>query len=711
MPGLDGLRAVAVLSVVVYHLGAGWLPGGLLGVGIFFTLSGYLITDLLLQQWRRNGRVQLRDFWVRRARRLLPALFLMLAVVVIWVAVGDHAQLGAVRGDALSAAVYVNNWWLIAHHMSYFARFAPPSPLGNLWSLAVEEQFYLVWPWLLVAGLVWAGHRRASRRAAEPNRAFAALSRIIDGEGSEPPTAGRQVPRPGLLVAAILVLAAGSALEMALLYHPTFDPTRIYDGTDTRAFGLLIGAALAVVWPSTSLPTDVAPQVRRLVEGAGVVGLGGAIALMVTTGQYSPFLYRGGMVLLSLSTVLVLVSVTHPASRFGRVLGWEPLRRIGVISYGIYLWHFPIIILTTPSSARGGDDPLRATVQVVVVVLIAAASWRFVESPIRGGAIGRWWHALRQNHGSGEVPARRWATFTGIACTVVVLVAALAGTLPSAPAGTLAVAISGSATGKGTIGTRGIKLKVTAPHPAPTRPTTSSSADPGPRGGSVAPTTTTTVPAQPRTSCTAVATLGDSTSESLVSNNYLPNPQQQLPAQYERVGVTNVQLDIVGGDSIVEHLPGQQNMFQLAQQLLQQGFRGCWVLALGTNDSADIAVGSNVSAAQRIQKMMTLLAGQPVMWVNVVTLLSSGPYSESNMQAWNQTLLAACPAYPNMKVFDWAAMAQPSYFISDGIHYTSAGSAVRAAAYANALAAAFPADAPAPHGRGHASSSCVVKLS
>ena len=149
MPGLDGLRALAVLAVVAYHLGWGWAPGGLLGVGVFFTLSGYLITDLLLGQWEVAGRLQLADFWLRRARRLLPALFVMLAVVAAWVTLLDRDQLVDIRGAVAASAAYVNNWWLIAQHSSYVAQFGPPSPLGHLWSLAVEEQFYLVWPWLL----------------------------------------------------------------------------------------------------------------------------------------------------------------------------------------------------------------------------------------------------------------------------------------------------------------------------------------------------------------------------------------------------------------------------------------------------------------------------------------------------------------------------------------------------------------------------------
>jgi peptidoglycan/LPS O-acetylase OafA/YrhL len=187
---------------------------------VFFVLSGYLITDLLVAQWDRSGRMDLKDFWQRRARRLLPALLAVLAVVVAWVTVFDRSQLPPLRGDVLAAVLYVSNWWFIFHHVSYFASFGPPSPLGHLWSLAVEEQFYLLWPLLLSFGL-------------------------------------RYVPRRGRLAGLVLALAAASALAMALLYQPGTDPTRVYDGTDTRAFALLIGAALALVWPSRQLRPDV----------------------------------------------------------------------------------------------------------------------------------------------------------------------------------------------------------------------------------------------------------------------------------------------------------------------------------------------------------------------------------------------------------------------------------------------------------------------
>jgi len=661
MPGLDGLRAIAVGAVVIFHLGFGWLPGGLLGVGVFFTLSGYLITDLLLSEWHTAGRFQLKDFWLRRARRLLPALFLMMAVVVIWVSIGDSSQLPSLRGDVFSAAFYVNNWWLIFQHVSYFARFGPTTPLGNLWSLAVEEQFYLIWPWLLLAGMWWVSrgipaHSRSRTRILTRRRRTLAL--------------------------ATCALAVASAVEMAVLYHPSFNPTRVYDGTDTRAFGLLFGAALAMVWPSRALRDNVTRGAQWLLDAVGAVGLVGIALLMWRTTQYSTFLYRGGMVLLSLATLCVIVAASHPASRVGRALGWKPLRYIGLWSYGIYLWHYPIIVLTTPTNAVG-IDYTRVVLQVGATVAIAALSWKYVETPIRHGAIGRWWRHIRR-YGAADAaadPRFRTAGLASVAALAVTAVA-LVGALPTAPAGTLAAASTAATPGSLDKTISGVTHETTT-----TTTTPSATRADG--------TTTTTVPPSPMTSCTSVVHLGDSTSESLVDPAYL-NTQQQLPAQYGRVGVKNVNLQISGGRSIVEYLPGQLNGQTVARDLIAQGYHGCWVLALGTDDAADVAVGSPVGDAARIKIMMQIIGDQPVMWVNTITLLSSGPYSEANMQAWNQALVAACPLYPNMRIYNWAATAAPNpdWFISDGIHYSTLGSEYRSADIATALAVAFPKHAP-----------------
>ena len=193
-----------------------------------------------------------------------------------------------------------------------------------------------------------------------------------------------------------------------------------------------------------------------------------------------------------------------------------------------------------------------------------------------------------------------------------------------------------------------------------------------------------------RTSCSSVAHIGDSTSADLISSADLPDPAQQLPARYADVGVRHLQIDASGGRSIVETLPGQVNGYNVARAWWDEGYRGCWVFALGTNDAANVAAGSSVGMMARIQEMMSAAHGEPVMWVNTVTQLSSGPYAEANEQLWDNTLVRALAMYPNMRIFDWAAVAQPGWFLTDGIHYNSAGCAARAQAIADALAQAFP---------------------
>jgi hypothetical protein len=213
---------------------------------------------------------------------------------------------------------------------------------------------------------------------------------------------------------------------------------------------------------------------------------------------------------------------------------------------------------------------------------------------------------------------------------------------------------------------------------------------PAPRTRDAAPARAAGRGATRRTSCTWVAHIGDSTSADLISSADLPDPAQQLPARYADVGVRHLQIDASGGRSIVETLPGQVNGYNVALSWWNEGYRGCWVFALGTNDAANVAAGSSVGMMARIQEMMSVAHGEPVMWVNTVTQLSSGPYAEASEQLWDDTLLRALAMYPNMRIFDWAAVAQPSWFLADGIHYNSAGCAARAQAIADALAQAFP---------------------
>lgn len=398
MPGLDGLRALAVLAVIFYHLHTQWAPGGLLGVTMFFVLSGYLITDILLAQWDRTGRFDMKDFWVRRAKRLLPAMLAVVLATVLWSILVDRSRLPAMLGDVPAALLYYSNWWLIFHEVSYFESFGPLSPLGHLWSLAVEEQFYIFWPVLLGIGLI----------LAQKNRGKLAL--VLAG------------------------LSLASALAMGIMYQPGQDPSRVYYGTDTRLFSLLIGAALAVVWPSRKLKTNISRSATKTLDVTATICLIVIAVLIFKSNDYGTFLYRGGMVLLSLATTILVAALAHPACRLGRVLGAKPLRWIGARSYGLYLWHYPVIVLTTPLVNTGGPNMTRILLQLLVSFVLAELSYRYVEQPVRNGNFGRWWKRVMREPGVGR--KRLLRTLGGTAALVLVLGFAMNRLAPPAEAQT-----------------------------------------------------------------------------------------------------------------------------------------------------------------------------------------------------------------------------------------------------------------------------------
>jgi peptidoglycan/LPS O-acetylase OafA/YrhL/lysophospholipase L1-like esterase len=643
MPGLDGLRAIAVLAVIAFHLGFDWAPGGMLGVGVFFTLSGYLITDILLAQLNARGRIKLGAFWLARARRLLPALFVMLAIVVAWVTVFGPAQPDQFREGVISAIFYVNNWQQIFADVSYFARFEAEGPLDHLWSLSVEEQFYILWPFLLLIGVKLV-HERPLPSGVRPRLALLTIAGAV-----------------------------ASSILMAVLYEPSFDPSRLYFGTDTRAGGLLFGAALAMVWPSRKLSRRIAPQARNTLDAVGVAGLL-IIALMIwRNGELSPFLYRGGFVLLSLATVMVLMPLTHPACRLGKWMGVLPLRWVGVRSYAIYLWQTPVIVLTTPQGVQHEEDLIRSFLQVAAIFAISALSWRFIEEPIRHGAIGRFFARRR-------AVGWKWETFAPP------MRAAIVGT-----GVVLLIAAAGMAGVNSTSTAQGENARVEqAKAEGTTKPP---------------PLTKAQAEDSTKSSCKAVVHIGDSTSEGLDDAEYLPVESQRIPARYAEVGAKEVNMQVQGATSIEEQFEGMPNAQEVAANLKAEGFEGCWVLALGTNEAANVAAGSTVTERERIEKMMAIIGSEPVLWVNVRSLVEAGdPYSKENMEKWDEELVAACASYPNMRVYDWASDVKDEWFIEDGIHFTSPGYAARAQLIALALAHAFPEKGETEGG----SKNCVV---
>jgi peptidoglycan/LPS O-acetylase OafA/YrhL len=411
LPGLDGLRAFAVIAVLLYHADLPWIRGGFLGVEVFFVISGYLITTLLLAEWHQQGRINLVGFWLRRARRLLPALYLLLVVTLAFAVLFLPGEVARLRDDALAAFGYVTNWYLILGEQSYFETVGRPSLLQHLWSLAVEEQFYVLWPLLLSVAFWGVSSRRRWRRR-----------------------------RLALFVA--LAGAVGSALLMAILYQPGVDPSRVYYGTDTRVDGLLFGAALAFVWVPGKIPRRAERVRPLLLDVAGLAALGAIVWFYLRLDQYQPFLFQGGFALVALATTVVILVAVHPRTHLGpHLLGWRPLRWIGVRSYSIYLWHWPVFMLTRPEL----DVPITGVpllaLRLVATIVLADLSYRFVETPIRTGALGRAWRALREGRGVQRWRlGAYWSGAVGIGATFcIVLGVAVAHAQPPAPPSYLSV--------------------------------------------------------------------------------------------------------------------------------------------------------------------------------------------------------------------------------------------------------------------------------
>ncbi len=408
LPGLDGLRAFAVIAVLLYHAGLPWIPGGFLGVEIFFVISGYLITALLLGEWQQQGRIDLATFWLRRARRLLPALFALLGVTLAFAVLVLPDEVAALRTDALAAFAYITNWHYVLGQKSYFETVGRPPLLQHLWSLAVEEQFYLLWPLVLA----WALRRWS-------------LTRVLRG---------------------ILLAAIGSTLLMALLYQFSSDPSRVYYGTDTRAAGLLIGAALACVWvPKSERPGRPKWFVPLVLDLIGVGALAALVWYCLSINAYQPGLYRGGFAAVAITTAVAIAVAVHPHAHLSSMLlERQPLRWLGVRSYSIYLWHWPVFMLTRPQLDLSLTGAPLLALRLVITLMLAELSFRYIETPIRSGALGHAWRSLTLARGQRRwLLGLRWITAAATIVTLsIVLGRAVANARPPATPEYLVTTIS-----------------------------------------------------------------------------------------------------------------------------------------------------------------------------------------------------------------------------------------------------------------------------
>ena len=414
LPGLDGLRALAVIAVMIYHADPSWLPGGFLGVEVFFVISGYLITLLLMAERERDGRINLGAFWMRRARRLLPALFAVMVALAIWTTIAKPEALGKVRGDLIAGFFYVSNWFQIWVGAGY-ASSGDFAPLRHLWSLAVEEQFYLVWP-LVMAVVLRGGTRRVARPVLWMLGVVAAVTVVTSLAVHGGPIGECSITPEAYWTFGDRCIAKADAL---------------YLSTITRSTGLLLGAVMAMLWRPVAVMRG--PMARRglLLDLIAVLGLVG-LALVATRYHFviddrvaeatvaDTGLFRGGFALTGLATVAVIAAIAHRRSLTGRLLGVSPLLWVGTRSYGLYLYHWPIYQIIRGVAGRA-LSLWQFAFAMIVTVAVAEASYRFLETPIRRGDLGERWRRFRHRAAAGP---RRIAT---VAVALVVVLSLVSG--------------------------------------------------------------------------------------------------------------------------------------------------------------------------------------------------------------------------------------------------------------------------------------------
>ena len=601
--GLDGVRAIAVTLVILFHLTPGTTIGGYLGVDLFFVVSGFLITTLLLREREATGRIRLRAFWSRRARRLLPALVVLVLVccTAAWAIGGDVlVDLGV---QVLGAATFSSNWLLLAAGSSYFGD-SVPELFRNLWSLAVEEQFYLVWPLLLVVVLV-----RMPRR---------------------------------LRLALVGLLAAASAVAMAVLFTPA-DPNRVYYGTDTHAFGLAIGAFLAMLaisWPRRVLEWSRAG--RRLLGIAGLLALLALVGFALLMPGDAPFVFRGGLVIVAALTAVLIAALLVPGSPLARLLDLGALRWVGKRSYGLYLWHWPVFVLVVsalPSWKRDGASGWTlGGIALAISVVAAALSYRFIEQPIRRRGFAGAWRSIRSSWREAGL-RRRIPRFAVTAAAVAALLAA--GT------GTVAALVSDPGVGETQAAVEAGQQAIRDADASPQPTASAQPASPSPAGSATASPAPTAEPAGNQ-----ITAIGDS-----VMLAAAPTLEAQLPG---------VSIDAV----VSRHLGTASGILQA--DLDAGTLRKIVVIGLATNGPIDRSMLEQLRAQIGPQRELILINAQaPRNWI------------DPN----NAILSAFAQSYRNVELANWHDAAQQvlPLLARDQIHFGSGGARVFAATIEDAL--------------------------
>lgn len=594
--GFDGIRTLAVIGVILYHLAPYQFQGGFLGVPIFFVVSGYLITDLLFQEWQQNERIDVIGFYIRRVKRLYPALVTLVLATTAYITLFARDLLANIRAVIMTNLLYVYNWYQVAHHESYFDKFGTQSPFTHLWSLSIEGQFYLFWPLIIIILLKFVKKKQP----------------IFD---------------------TMIILAFISALLMAILYRTGQDPSRVYYGTDTRMFSILLGAALAVVWPSTALRKDLPTNLRLLLD---VIG-GGALMLlclmfMQMTGE-SALVYRGGMFFFSVLSMILVAVVAHPGADMNRLLTNRLFTWIGKRSYGIYLYQYPVLVFFESKINVADHSFLYALIEVALILVLSDLSYRFLELPLQHFDYSKTWSTLKEFcRRDSSYGNKRWYMLIPGLIVLLAVVGATTGTT------------SGSEAKKDTALEKTIKennKKVAKQNKNIAAKTSSSEHSSSSADTNTAKQFDLTENEIAKAKQLQITAVGDS-----VLADASTTLQEIFPNMY---------IDAKVGRQVREAIP-------VLQSLAQSGkLANTVLLSEGTNGPY---------SEQELDQIMAIVGKErKLYWINVHV-----PTRRWQDQV-NNDLKVAAKKYPNLKVIDWYTYSKdhPEWFYDDNVHPNSEG--------------------------------------